>query len=161
MRKTSSKSVVSRKGIDYIGVSAGAMIFNDKGELFLSKRSKLTTNERGSWETPGGSVHLRETLENAVRREIKEEYGVDIEIRSQFPAHDHIIPNDHQHWVATTFLAKVVKGQTPKIMEPEKCDAIGWFDLERLPKPLSLITQHDLVWFKKNERKFKFVLKLR
>lgn len=29
-----------RKAIDYIGVSAGAMIFNNKGELFLSKRSQ-------------------------------------------------------------------------------------------------------------------------
>jgi hypothetical protein len=30
-----------KKAIDYIGVSAGAMIFNDKGEVFLSKRSQI------------------------------------------------------------------------------------------------------------------------
>ncbi len=133
-----------KKGIDYIGVSAGAMIINDKGELFLSKRSLSAKNERGHWETPGGSVELGETLADAVRREMKEEYGVDIEILEQFPAEDHLIPNEHQHWVATTFLAKIAKGQEPRICEPEKCDAIGWFALDSLPEPLSIITQLDI-----------------
>ena len=27
-----------KKGVDYIGVSAGAMIINGKGELFLAKK---------------------------------------------------------------------------------------------------------------------------
>jgi 8-oxo-dGTP diphosphatase len=138
-----------KKGLDYIGVSAGAMIFNEKGELFLSKRSKNTKNERGHWETPGGSVEFGEKLEDAVKREIMEEYGVDIEITEQFPAADHIIPDENQHWVATTFLAKVKEGQTPVIMEPDKCDAIGWFSLNALPKPLSIITLLDLEEYNK------------
>lgn len=138
--------------MDYIGVSAGAMIFNDKGELFLSKRSMNAKNERGCWETPGGSVEFGETLEQAVKREMKEEYGLNIEILEQFPASDHLIPKEHQHWVATTFLARPRKGQTPKIMEPEKCDAIGWFPLDKLPKPLSIITKLDLKEYKKRQQ---------
>tara|TARA_Y100000310_G_scaffold312067_1_gene359024 strand:+ start:163 stop:495 length:333 start_codon:yes stop_codon:yes gene_type:complete len=47
-----------KKGIDYIGVSAGVMVFNDKGELFLSKRSQNVSNERGCWETPSGGVEF-------------------------------------------------------------------------------------------------------
>lgn len=141
---------MGKKGIDFIGVSAGAMIFNRKGELFLSKRSRKTTNEHGYWETPGGSVKFGETLTAAVKREIQEEYGVDLVIIDQFPAADHIIPQDKQHWVATTFLAKLKKNQIPKIMEPEKCEAIGWFPLSKLPSPLSLITQLDLSYYKRN-----------
>lgn len=133
-----------KRGIDYIGVSVGALIINDKREVFLTKRSQQATNERGCWEAPGGAVHFGETSEGAVKREILEEYGIEIEIIEQFPAADHLIPKEKQHWVATTFLAKVKKGQIPKIMEPDKCDAIGWFSLKELPKPLSLITQHDL-----------------
>lgn len=133
-----------KPGIDYIGVSAGAMIFNEKKELFLSKRSKNATNERGCWEVPGGKVNFGETLQDAVKREIKEEYGVDIELIEQFPAANHLIPSEKQHWVPTTFLAKIKKGQKPKILEPDKCDAIGWFALNTLPHPLSIITQIDL-----------------
>lgn len=133
-----------KKGIDYIGVSAGAIIFNDKGEIFLSKRSQNTKNEKGHWETPGGSVEFGETLEQGVKREMMEEYGAEIEITEQWLSSDHIIPADKQHWLATTFLAKFKSGQEPKIMEPEKCDEIGWFNLNNLPKPLSIITKMDL-----------------
>lgn len=54
-----------KKGVDYIGVSAGAMVFNDRGELFLSLRGREVRNERGCWETPGGGVEFGETLNNA------------------------------------------------------------------------------------------------
>lgn len=140
---------IMKKGIDYIGVSVGAMIFNDAGELFLAKRSQNCKNERGHWEVPGGGVEFGETLTSAVKREIKEEFGIDIEILSQFPAADHLIPKENQHWVPTTFLAKIKKGQIPQILEPDKCDAIGFFPLNQLPNPLSIITQLDLEYYKK------------
>lgn len=123
------------------------MIFNERGELFLSKRSRNATNERGCWETPGGKVEFGETLGEAVRREIREEYGVDIELLEQFPAADHIIPDERQHWVSTTFVARIRDGQTPAILEPHKCDGIGWFALDELPSPLSIITRLDLQTF--------------
>jgi 8-oxo-dGTP diphosphatase len=138
------------RGITYIGVSAGAMIFNEKGELFLAKRGKNTTNQQGCWETPGGSVNFGEKLSDAVKREVKEEYGVEIDLIEQFPAADELLKKEKQHWVATTFLAKIKNGQTPKIMEPHKCDAIGWFSLDNLPRPLSYITTLDLKLY--NER---------
>lgn len=143
-----------QKGIDYIGVSAGAIIFNNKEKIFLSKRSHNVKNEKGHWETPGGSVEFGETLEQAVRREIMEEYGAEIEILEQWPAGDHIIPAEKQHWVATTFLAKFKEGQEPRIMEPEKCDAIGWFTLDNLPQPLSIITKIDLEHYRRLKNKF-------
>jgi mutator protein MutT len=133
-----------KKAIDYIGVSAGAMVFNAMDELFLAKRSQNCKNERGHWETPGGSVEFGETLEQAVKREMLEEYGAEIEIIEQFPAADHLIPAEGQHWVATTFLARFKTGQEPAIMEPDKCDEIGCFPLSKLPSPLSIVTQVDL-----------------
>jgi mutator protein MutT len=138
-----------KKGTDYIGVSVGAMIVNDKGEVFLSLRSKNCRNEVGHWENPGGAVKFGESLEKAVKREIIEEYGVEVNIIKQFPAADHFIPKEKQHWVATTFLVKVKEGQKPKIMEQDKCDAVGWFKLSELPKPLSIITKHDLKYYKR------------
>lgn len=133
-----------RPGIDYIGVSVGAMIFNQQGHLFLSRRSRQATNERGCWETPGGKVEWGETLEDAVRREIREEYGVEIELLDRFPAEDHLLPDEGQHWVSTTFLARLASDQSPRILEPHKCDEIGWFRLDALPSPLSMVTRFDL-----------------
>ncbi len=142
-----------KQGSDYIGVSAGVMLINAHGEVFLAKRGRAAKNERGCWETPGGGVEFGETLAQAAKREMKEEYGIDIEIIEQFPAADHLIPDEHQHWVATTFLARLKPGQTPEILELEKCDATGWFPLDNLPAQLSLITQTDIKEYKQCRHK--------
>lgn len=150
-----------KKGIDYIGVAAGAMIFNEDGKLFLAKRSQNCKNEKGHWETPGGSIKFGEKQAAAARREILEEFGAEIDIYEQFPAADHLIPLEKQHWVATTFLARFRPGQTPRIMESEKCDAIGWFSLDELPEPLSIVTQLDVEQYRKNAKRLSSKLKRR
>ncbi len=141
-----------KKGLDYIGVAVGVMIFNEKGELFISKRSQNCTNERGKWEIPGGSVEFGEKLTEAAIREAKEEFGIDIAIIKQFPAADHILDDENQHWVPTTFLARITGDSQPVIMEPHKCDAIGWFPLDSLPQPLSVITAHDIMYYTRYAR---------
>lgn len=133
-----------KRGIDYIGVGVGAAIFNKEGKLFITKRGKEAKNERGKWEIPGGSVELGETLENAIKREIKEEHGIDIEIIELLGICDHIIPDEQQHWVSPTYICKIKRG-VPKIIEPNKCDEIGWFTLEDAEKlPLSIVTKYDV-----------------
>lgn len=138
-----------RPGIDYVGIAVGALITNDKGEIFLTKRGASATNERGTWEIPGGKVRFGETLEEAVKREIMEEYGVDILLIHQFPAQNHLIPKEKQHWVPTCFIARIPAGQRPKILEPEKCAAMGWFAPDALPEPLSIITAMDVANYRK------------
>lgn len=133
-----------KAGVDYIGISVGALIFNDEGKILLCKRSQHAKNERGCWEAPGGAVEFGETLTHAIAREMQEELEIELIITTQLPAADHIIPDDHQHWVPTSFICKIKNGKEPKIMEPTKCDAIGWFSLDALPSPLSIITKIDL-----------------
>ncbi len=128
---------------DFIGVGVGAMVFNDKGEVLLSQRGEKAKNERGTWEFPGGSVEFGEKLTDAVKREFMEEYGIEIEILELLSVDDHILPDEGQHWVSPTYIAKLIKG-TAQIKEPEKCSAIGWYKLDNLPDPLSLITQYNL-----------------
>ncbi len=138
-----------KKGVNYIGIAVGALIFNDKHEIFLTKRGCEARNERGCWEAPGGGVKFNETLQHAIKREIKEEYAVDIKLLKQLPAQNHILLKEKQHWVPSCFISKVKKNQSPKIMEPHKCDAIGWFSLDKLPRPLSIITKLDIKTYKK------------
>ena len=132
-----------RVGFDVIGVGVGAMIFNDQGEVFLSQRGPLAKNERGTWEFPGGSVDYGEKLIDAIQREIMEEYGMVIEVRELLSVDDHILPNEGQHWVSPTYLARHVRGE-PCILEPGKCSAIGWFGFDQLPTPLSVISMANV-----------------
>jgi mutator protein MutT len=132
-----------RPGIDYIGVGVGAMAFNDKGEVFMSQRGPKANNERGCWEFPGGRVEFGETLADAIRREFREEYGVEIELVELLSVDDHMLPDEGQHWVSPTYIARHISGE-PCILEPEKCTGIGWYKLDAMPTPMSVISQRNL-----------------
>ncbi|HXY53167.1 MAG TPA: NUDIX domain-containing protein [Nitrospirota bacterium] len=121
-----------RVGIDYIGVGVGAVIFDEKGRIFLAKRGAEARNERDQWEFPGGSVEFGETLVHALVREIAEEYGLEIKVEKLLDVVDHIIPYENQHWVSPVYICRVMGG-TPHIREPLKCDEIGWFGLDQIP----------------------------
>jgi mutator protein MutT len=129
-----------RRGIDYIGVGVGAIIVAPDGRLFLAQRGPLAKNERGLWEFPGGSVEFNETLAAALRREIREEYGLEIAFGELLDVVDHILPDEGQHWVSPTYLCTILSGE-PAILEPGKCAAIGWFDPHALPENLTQITR--------------------
>ena len=52
-------------------------IFNETGELYLQKRSVNKDIQPGKWDTAvGGHVDYGETIEEALRREVREELGV-------------------------------------------------------------------------------------
>ncbi len=132
-----------KRGIDYIGVGVGAIIVNTSGELFLAQRGPLAKNERGLWEFPGGSVEFGEKLSEALVREIKEEYGMEIEVGNLLDVVDHILPAEGQHWVSPTFICTPISG-TPTILEPGKCTGIGWFSPDKVPQELTSISRHNL-----------------
>ncbi|ETW98364.1 MAG: hypothetical protein ETSY1_19045 [Candidatus Entotheonella factor] len=131
-----------RVGQDYIGVGVGAMVFNEEGKVFLAKRGPKATNEQGLWEFPGGTVELNEKLIQALQREFLEEYGMTIEVIEMLSVNDHILPAEHQHWVSVAYLAWHVAG-VPIILEPEKCTEIGWFTLNALPEPLTVVSREN------------------
>lgn len=54
--------------------TTGALIFDREGRLFLVKSHKW----EGKWVIPGGHVDLGERIEDAVRREVKEETNLDV-----------------------------------------------------------------------------------
>ena len=55
-------------------------------DAFIKKDNKYLAIKRaknvevGTWETPGGKVSLNERIEDALRRELKEEVGINIKI---------------------------------------------------------------------------------
>ena len=54
------------------------IILNEKNQIYLAKRSGKEDVESGKWGVPGGSVEQNESLEEAIRREYKEETNCEI-----------------------------------------------------------------------------------
>ena len=56
-------------------VGVGAVVWRD-GAVLLERRGQPPA--QGSWALPGGLVDVGETLEEAVRREVREECGIEV-----------------------------------------------------------------------------------
>lgn len=132
-----------KPGKDYIGVGCGALIVNSKNETLLIKRTSKSQNEAGFWSKPGGTVEFNEKVEDAIKREIKEELGVNIELTKPLGFTNHILNSENQHWVAIHYLAKIINGE-PHIMEPDKIEEIKWFNFDHLPNNLTQTTRDPI-----------------
>jgi ADP-ribose pyrophosphatase YjhB (NUDIX family) len=117
-------------------VGCGAAIVVD-GRILLVRR--LKDPEAGAWGLPGGKVDLYEETPAAAVREIAEELGVVIRADRLLCVADHIDRAAGLHWTCPIYLAETLEGE-PRLMEPEKHAAFGWFDLDALPAPLTTVT---------------------
>jgi 8-oxo-dGTP diphosphatase len=145
--KISSKNLKIKKdlrpGHDYIGVGGGVLIFNNKKEVLLIKRGKNQKNEVGFWQKPGGEVSFNEKVVTSMKREVKEETGIAIDIWGYLPHTDHIIKNDQQHWVAFNYLGDFKSG-TARVMEPQKHEEVRWFALDKMPPKTNRTTKESI-----------------
>ena len=141
-----------KKGIDFIGVGCGALIVNDKNQVLLIKRSdKCQGGMNHMWSRPGGAVDFGEPVKQAIRREVKEELGIEIELFGSKFTEDDIRIEDgiKKHWVGISYFARIING-SPKIMEPEKHEKVEWFDLDNLPENLVGYTKAHIEELKKH-----------
>ena len=132
----------SRPGVDFIGTTALFVIHDGQGRVMLHKRSQKARDENGRWDFGGGAIELDESIEEAVRRELKEEFdaqALDLEFLTVYDAFREQ-DGTMTHWIAIAYAVKI-NPQEVKINEPDKIDEIGWFTESNLPSPL-----HSQFW---------------
>lgn len=102
-----------------------AVIYNQAGEILIDRR--LPGGVMGGlWEFPGGKIEDNETIEACVKREVKEELGVDIRVR------EHLITLDYDYAQFTVTLnvykCDLVAGKP----QPLECAEVRWVNLEQI-----------------------------
>ena len=126
-----------------IRVGVGVYIFNPQKQVLLGLRK--SQHGQGTWCPPGGHMEYGETNEQAARREVKEETGLDIDeqkIRLRGVTNDFYKESGKQY-ITLHFFCQNFKGD-PQIMEPDKCAKWQWFDIDNLPENLMLSNQNFL-----------------
>ena len=81
----------------------------EKGRILLIKRAIVPF--RGCWVLPGGHVNYGETVEKAIRREMKEELGVSVSIRKCLGVYSNPKRDPRYHAVSVVFLLSKRKGE--------------------------------------------------
>lgn len=82
-----------------------AAVIEEKGRYFVTRRHKGTHLE-GFWEFPGGKCEPGESLSECLRRELREEIGVDATIGDELftVTHDYPDRRVELHFLSCTLL---------------------------------------------------------
>jgi 8-oxo-dGTP pyrophosphatase MutT (NUDIX family) len=98
-------------------VSVAAVIVNDRGQVLMTQR-----RDNGHWEPPGGVLELDETITDGLRREVREETGLEIE-PDQLTG---VYKNMPRGVIALVFRAHVIGGATAE--QTDETIRLQWVD---------------------------------
>ena len=105
-------------------VGVGAVVVRD-GKALIIKRGHEP--RKGEWSLPGGRVELGESLVDAVRREIKEETGLDVQPGPIIETFDRIHRDDEgrikYHFVILDYLCLAPAG---KAVAGSDAEDVAW-----------------------------------
>ncbi len=134
-------------------VAVGGAVIKD-GKVLLVKRAHPPN--KGYWAIPGGKVEYGETLEQAVKREIREETGLDVEVLDLMAVIQLI--KEGFHYVILDFVCQVVGGDLRPGSDAEE---VKFFSLEELEKVETTPTTREmLLRYYKGEKMPMFVTEI-
>lgn len=113
------------------------VLFNEKGEVLLEERK-----DDGYFDFPGGGIDLKESGEDAARRELLEETGLiadELELFKVYTGevtHYVYFNGDEIYGVDLVYTCKKYHGE----MKPqeEEVKALSFHDLHNMPKKMSI-----------------------
>ena len=126
-----------KKGTDYTGVTIVFACHDGQGNYLFSKRTEQCRDEHGTWDPGGGGLEFGDTVENTLRKEIREEYCTDVldyEFLGYLDVHRKQ-DGAKTHWIALDFKVRVDRTKVAN-GEPHKLAELQWFSLDALPAPM-------------------------
>ena len=102
---------------------------NGSKEILLSLRKNTGYND-GKFELPGGHVEENEDIMEAMIREAKEELKIDLKVEDL--KIEHILHHYKGDRIKFILSAKKYTGNI-EIGEPDKCEKIEWYEINKLP----------------------------
>ncbi len=108
------------------GVAVKAMIKKGNCYLVVYKSDKEDINPN-TIDIPGGRIEFGEKIEDALKREVKEELGIEIEIKK--PSNTWGFVKGNLHLVGITFLVEYKSGEI--IVSDEHTD-FEWIEKEKI-----------------------------
>ena len=123
-----------------------SFIINNKGELLIIKRDSNDIHCAGDWEIPGGRLDPGEDPFEGLKRETKEETGLDIEIKHPIRIH-HFTREDGQKITLISFFCRPLSNSVKLSKEHTHHE---WCNLDEAQTKLHEAFVKDINVFKEN-----------
>lgn len=132
--------------MDKFRLAVKAFIVNNK-KLLVLKRASNDVQKPDIWEIPGGRLELGEDPFKGIKREVKEETGLDIEVQHPLSIR-HFTRDDDQIITMLIFLGKSANNN---IVLTKEHSAFDWVPLDNCKEKLSEFFHPEVDVFNKLE----------
>jgi nucleoside triphosphatase len=120
--------VSGRRTLHYPEPTVGALILNRQGRMLLAKSSKW----RNRFTLPGGHIELGETVGEALKREVREEVGLEIEIIRFLQFQEAIYSPEFIYRKHLIFLDFLCEAKTDRVqVDNEEIQDFQWVDPQK------------------------------
>lgn len=121
------------------GLIVHAVLFNDKKEILLIRRSLNETVLPGVWDIPGGTLEDGEDPRDGAIRETSEETGVAISDLSLFAFTSNVDAKKNKQFVRLIFIGQVDDTNIQVTLNPEDHDMYRWVSIDDIPGDVQLV----------------------
>jgi len=105
----------SEDRLSYVLVAVGAVILDDDNKILLVKHKKERGGYwQGKWICPGGALELGEEIKEGIKREVREETNLEIELVRPLIPFDRIVKTNEEtslHVIYIDYVAKLLGGE--------------------------------------------------
>ena len=111
----------------------GAVVLDAERRVLLVQRGQPPL--LGEWSLPGGALELGERLEDGIRREVREETGLDVEPEEIVAVFDHISHADNDptrvrfHYVLVDYRCRLLDGTLASATDVTEARWTSWHEL--------------------------------
>ncbi len=105
---------------------------NDTDKVLMLKRAATKKFLPDVFELPGGHIDYGEDIVTGLRREIKEELGVDVTIGDPFAVFTYLNEVKGSHSIEVIYFAQLTSDPDDINLNPEDHSALGWYVDEEL-----------------------------
>lgn len=131
-----------------VQTGASVIVEDGMGRILMQQRQ-----DDGTWSYPGGRVEIDETVEDAARREVREESGLtvgEMTLLGVFSgrALNHVYPNGNEVCgVDIVYVSRDYSGTLAAVDGEAK--RLGFFPIDALPQPISAMNAVQLAAYLK------------
>jgi 8-oxo-dGTP diphosphatase len=118
--------------IDKVLILASAIIKNKSGEVLLLKRGETKTFQ-SHWQLPEGKLEEKESPQEALKREVKEELGLDVNSAKLSGVNQSMLEAKGITYLVIRIIF-LVKIQNKKIILSGEHSDYAWVKLSKIPK---------------------------
>jgi len=118
-------------------VITACVFLHKNSKVLIAKRADTKTFLPGVWELVGGHIEFGETVIEGLKREVKEELNIEVQISRPYYEFTYVTDDKLEHVVEIEYLATLKDPNQEIVVKPDDHSDFAWITEDEIEKYFS------------------------